>query len=106
MNIWLYTIFFYFHGAYQGRKYETLSKDTKAVFETDRKHQLNKSNPASNFLLVYENIIGNGHVSIIEEIYKEKRMLICDNGTLWRLKKRTSRVMLMCMYMNYSGSFC
>ena len=66
---------FYFHGAYEGRKIDLIRKTGSAGFELDIGHQLNTGESACSFSFDFQSVIGQGSVSIIEDIEEKKEGL-------------------------------
>lgn len=68
----------YFHGALEGTKYALMEKDNRASFEMDCGHQLVTDVERGNCTMVYESVIGQGHMEILpdEEKYDALRILM------------------------------
>ena len=59
---------FYFHCAKQGRKIDIVFKNNEVGFELDTNHQIKVANIASECTAYYQSIIGNGKISVIDDI--------------------------------------
>lgn len=63
---------FYFHGAKEGRKIELIAKAPEVGFELDTHYKLNEAEEACNFSARFQSVIGNGKVSMIDELAEKK----------------------------------
>lgn len=85
-------IFLYFHGAAAGKKFDLIRMQKKASFELDRKHQLIEGETACTYSYLYQSIMGNGKIQILNN-YEEKihalRMLMSHYSDKkdWNFKK-------------------
>lgn len=85
-------IFLYFHGAADGKKFDLIRMQKKASFELDRKHQLIEGETACAYSYLYQSIMGNGMIQILNN-YEEKihalRMLMSHYSDKkdWNFKK-------------------
>lgn len=61
----------YFHGAATGKKIELIKMQKTASFEMDRKHKLIEGETACTYSYMYQSIMGNGIISILDN-YEEK----------------------------------
>ena len=61
----------YFHGAKNGKKINLIKAQQKAAFEMDRKHQLVEGETACSYSFLYQSIMGNGIIQILED-FNEK----------------------------------
>lgn len=61
----------YFHGAAVGKKIELIRTQKTASFEMDRKHELVEGKIACAYSYLYQSIMGNGTIQILNE-YEEK----------------------------------
>lgn len=61
------TLVFYFHGATKGRKLELAKENPSVGFEIDSHIETKTSDRACAFSIIYESIIGTGHLYIIED---------------------------------------
>lgn len=61
----------YFHGATQGKKIDLIREQSTASFEMDRKHELVKADIACDYSYLFQSIMGNGKICIVEN-YEEK----------------------------------
>ena len=61
----------YFHGAAAGKKIELIQTQKTASFEMDRKHQLVEGKTACAYSYLYQSIMGNGTIQLLNE-YEEK----------------------------------
>lgn len=69
----------YFHGASEGTKYDIIAKDNRASFEMDCKHELQSDESRGYCTMMYESVIGQGKVYILEDEDKKKALdLIVD----------------------------
>ncbi len=66
---------FYFHGAKEGRKLDLIIKNGYAGFELDTNYQIHEAETACNFSARFQSVIGNGTVSVIEDIGEKKEAL-------------------------------
>lgn len=57
----------YFHSALEGHKVDLISKDNRASFEMDCKHQLQYMEEKGYCTMAYESVIGTGQIRILEE---------------------------------------
>lgn len=64
-------ILLYFHGAAAGKKFDLISAQKTAAFEMDRKHQLIKGTAACAYSYLYQSIMGNGTIQILNH-HEEK----------------------------------
>ncbi len=64
-------LLFYFHGAKQGRKTEILHTNPNVAFEIDQFLGTKKKETSCEFITQYQSIIGNGHVTPIEDYEKK-----------------------------------
>lgn len=67
----------YFHSASVGRKIDLIAKRPKVGFEMDSKHELTTADIACEYSFLYQSIIGNGVVSIVDEYEEKIRGLNC-----------------------------
>ncbi|MGN0135589.1 pyridoxamine 5'-phosphate oxidase family protein [Anaerotignum sp.] len=65
----------YFHGAKEGRKMELIRKAPNVGFELDTDHKLNEAESACDYSYRFQSIIGNGKMSMIEDMEDKKRAL-------------------------------
>ena len=63
---------FYFHGATVGRKIDLIKKTGYAGFELDTNHKLNDSEKPCGYSFRFQSVIGEGPISIVEEIEEKK----------------------------------
>jgi len=61
----------YFHSAKVGRKIDALKSNPNVCIEMDCDHRLIEGDKACDYSFGFKSIIGNGHVSFVEE-YNEK----------------------------------
>lgn len=61
----------YFHSAKVGKKIDLLKAQPYVGFEMDTKHELVENEAACGYSFLYQSIIGEGNVSIIDD-YSEK----------------------------------
>lgn len=66
---------FYFHGAYEGRKIDLIRKTGYAGFELDTSHHLNKGTDPCSFSFGFQSVIGQGHVSVVQNPEEKKKGL-------------------------------
>lgn len=64
----------YFHGAIKGTKYDIIAKDNRASFEMDCKHELQSDESRGYCTMMYESVIGQGKVYILEDEDKKKAL--------------------------------
>lgn len=57
----------YFHGAMEGTKYALMEKDNRAAFEMDYGHELMMETERENCTMLYESVIGQGHIEMIPD---------------------------------------
>lgn len=67
---------FYFHGAKEGRKIELIHKNPYVGFEMDTNVKIIESDIACNHSAYYSSIIGNGYVSIVDDLEEKKSGLL------------------------------
>ena len=67
---------FYFHGAKEGRKINLIKENPYVGFELDTNYKLNISDNACGYSARFQSIIGNGTVSLVEDIEEKKKGLI------------------------------
>ena len=58
---------FYFHGAKEGRKMELARANPRVGFELDTSHRLKKGECACQYSYLYESIIGEGRLRIVDD---------------------------------------
>lgn len=61
----------FFHGAVEGKKIDLIKEQKVASFEMDCKHQLVEGEIACAYSYLFQSIIGNGNICLLEE-YEEK----------------------------------
>lgn len=66
----------YFHGAWEGKKYELIAKDNRASFEMDCSHELFTEISHGNCTMAYESVIGRGRIEIVPEDEKYEGLKI------------------------------
>jgi nitroimidazol reductase NimA-like FMN-containing flavoprotein (pyridoxamine 5'-phosphate oxidase superfamily) len=66
---------FYFHGASEGRKIDLIHKTGTAGFELDTGHKLTQGETPCTFSFEFQSVIGQGCVSIVEDIEEKKEGL-------------------------------
>lgn len=66
---------FYFHGAKEGRKIELISKAPNVGFEMDTNYKVNEADAACEYSARFQSVIGNGKVSMIEDLAEKKQGL-------------------------------
>lgn len=66
----------YFHGAKEGRKIDLIKKTGYAAFETDTECKVVPADIACNYTAMYQSIIGEGRIEIIED--KEEKCAALD----------------------------
>lgn len=82
----------YFHGAAAGKKLELIRTQKTASFEMDRRHQLVEGEIACAYSNLYQSIMGNGTIQLLDE-YEEKihalKVLMShySNKNEWDFKK-------------------
>lgn len=64
-------LLFYFHSAASGKKMELIRAQKTASFEMDCKHRLSQGATACSYSYLYQSIMGNGILQIVNE-YEEK----------------------------------
>lgn len=71
-------IVLYFHGAMEGTKYDLIEQDNRAIFEMDCEHKLMTETETGNCTMIYESVIGQGHIEILsdDEIYNALCLLM------------------------------
>ncbi|MDD3221825.1 MAG: pyridoxamine 5'-phosphate oxidase family protein [Clostridia bacterium] len=62
----------YCHGAAAGRKGDCIRESGYAAFEMDTKHELVTGEAACKYSYLYESIIGDGTIEMIEDIEEKK----------------------------------
>lgn len=62
----------YFHGAKEGRKVDLMEVAPSVGFEMDVNYKLNEGEVACKYSAGFESIIGNGRISIIDELEDKK----------------------------------
>ena len=67
--------YFYCHGASAGRKYDCIQNRGRAAFEMDRAHELVTGREACEYSYLYESIIGDGTVEVVEDPEEKKKGL-------------------------------
>ncbi|MGL4344573.1 MAG: pyridoxamine 5'-phosphate oxidase family protein [Cellulosilyticaceae bacterium] len=67
---------FYFHGAKAGRKIDLIQSSPSVGFELDTHYKLNEGVLPCQYSARYQSIIGNGTVSIVENIEEKKLGLL------------------------------
>lgn len=65
----------YFHGAFEGTKYELISKDPRAGFEMDCGHRLVTDPVSGSCTMEYQSVVGTGRLQILSE--DEKYDALC-----------------------------
>ena len=65
----------YFHGAKVGRKIELIQSSPEVGFEMDTNYQLTEADIACNFSARFQSIIGNGTISLIDDMEEKKKGL-------------------------------
>ncbi len=65
----------YFHGANAGRKIDLINQAPQIGFEMDTKFKLIEDELACEFSANYQSIIGNGCISLIEDIAEKNRTM-------------------------------
>ena len=66
---------FYFHGAKIGRKYNLSKEEPKVGFEIDGQYELLEGKKACDYSAKYQSVIGNGKITIIEDLEEKKKGL-------------------------------
>lgn len=66
---------FYFHGAHEGRKIDLIKKAPSVGFEMDTNYKLNEGDEACEYSARFQSIIGNGVISLIEDVEEKKQGL-------------------------------
>lgn len=66
----------YFHGALEGTKYALMERDNRAAFEMDRGHELLMETERKNCTMLYESVIGQGHIEMIPDEEKYDALYI------------------------------
>ena len=61
----------YFHSASEGKKIDLIKAQKTASFEMDRKHSLVESEIACGYSFLYQSVMGNGTVELLDD-YDEK----------------------------------
>ena len=69
--------FFYFHGAKAGRKYELAKNCAEVGFEIDGCFRMIENEEACGYSAEYRSVIGNGELSLIDDIDEKKAALDC-----------------------------
>lgn len=67
--------YFYCHGASAGRKYRCIKNSDRAAFEMDRSRGLVTGSEACQYSYLYESIIGDGLVKVVEDPEEKKKGL-------------------------------
>lgn len=67
----------YFHGAIKGRKVELIRRNGYAGFEMDTAHELVTAGNACGFSFRYQSIVGQGRISIVENMEEKRSGLDC-----------------------------
>ncbi len=62
----------YFHGALEGTKYALMREDNRASFEMDCKHELRGDESRGYCTMMYESVIGRGHIEFVPDDSPEK----------------------------------
>ena len=70
-------IILYFHGANEGKKVNLIKSQSNIGFEMDTKHELIKDEVACGYSYLYQSIIGNGNISIVEDMTEKISALQC-----------------------------
>ena len=68
-------ITFYYHGAHEGRKIDLIRTAPNVGFEMDTNYKLNEAEVACEFSARFQSIIGNGVISLIEDVEEKKHGL-------------------------------
>lgn len=66
---------FYFHGAKEGRKINLIQKAPNVGFELDTNYKLNEGAEACDYSARFQSVIGNGVISMIDDMEEKKRGL-------------------------------
>lgn len=66
---------FYFHGAKEGRKIGLIREVPEVGFELDTGYQLHRADMACGYSAVFQSVIGNGHIRIVEDLEEKKKGL-------------------------------
>lgn len=66
---------FYFHGAKEGRKIDLTRKCPQVGFEMDTNYLLHEADSACRHSCRFQSIIGNGTVSLVEDLAEKKKGL-------------------------------
>lgn len=67
---------FYFHGAKEGRKIDMITANPNVCFELDTDHVLvGASERACDWTMTYASVMGNGVMTIIEDLEEKKTAL-------------------------------
>lgn len=66
---------FYFHSAKEGRKIDLIKKSKYCAFELDTNYELETANKACNYSAFFQSIIGEGSISIVDDIDDKKYAL-------------------------------
>ncbi|MDR2855375.1 MAG: pyridoxamine 5'-phosphate oxidase family protein [Methanomicrobiales archaeon] len=69
------SLVFYFHGATKGRKMELAKENPSVGFEIDTYIDTKTSKQACSFSIIYESMIGTGHLHIIEDVAEKVHCL-------------------------------
>lgn len=64
-------LYLYFHSAENGKKIDLVKTQKTAAFEMDRKHQLVEGESACAYSYLYQSIMGNGVIQLIND-HEEK----------------------------------
>lgn len=67
---------FYFHSAKEGRKMDLIRKSPRAGFELDTNYALQTAKTACGHSAYFQSVIGNGKISIVEDIHEKKMGLL------------------------------
>ena len=70
-------IYFYFHGASEGRKFELISKNCNCSFEMDNQLKLDILYESKDITTRYECVMGKGNISIINDSEKKLQAIRC-----------------------------
>lgn len=65
----------YFHGAKEGRKIDLVEKSPQVGFEMDTNYLLHEADTACSHSCRFQSIIGNGTVSLVEDLEEKKKGL-------------------------------
>lgn len=65
----------YFHGAQEGRKIDLIKAAPNVGFEMDTNYKLNEATEACEYSARFQSIIGNGVISLIEDLEEKKQGL-------------------------------